>query len=166
MKYLFLAGHVQYARYITQYLMEMLVHAEDNVDIDCCQQDGYGNAVSSDKFGDQTAIRICKAWHCPLIWLMNETTRTNFDGLESVCLDSEPGCSSQELHMVEMKTSYGFRRSGSHFCRGRQISSSSTDNWLHLYNPVANQIASVYVNIADSIVFWEKMERKFTAKTK
>ena len=60
MKYFFLAGHVQYARYITQYLMEMRAHTEVNVDLVCRHHDGYWNAVSSDQFGEQTAIRIGK----------------------------------------------------------------------------------------------------------
>ena len=38
--------------------MEMRAHAEDNVDIVCRHEDGYWNAVSSDQFGEQTAIRI------------------------------------------------------------------------------------------------------------
>ena len=53
MKYFFLAGHVQYERYITQYLMKMSVNAEDNVV--CHYQDEYLNAVSSDTFDGQTA---------------------------------------------------------------------------------------------------------------
>ena len=44
--------------YITQYLMKMSAHADDNVDLVCHHQDGYLNAVSPDKFGDQTAITI------------------------------------------------------------------------------------------------------------
>ena len=60
MKYFFLAGHVQYARYLTQYLIEIRAHPEDNVDLVCRHQDGYWNAVSSDQFGEQTAIRIGK----------------------------------------------------------------------------------------------------------
>ena len=56
-KYLFLAGHVQYARYLTQYLLEMRVI---KVDLVCRHHDGYWNAVSADQFGEQTAIKIGK----------------------------------------------------------------------------------------------------------
>ena len=59
MKYFFLAGHVQYARYLTQYLLEMRAH-HPKVDIVCRHHDGYWNAVSADQFGEQTAIRIGK----------------------------------------------------------------------------------------------------------
>ena len=37
--------------------MEMRVHCEDNVDLVCRHHDEYLNAVSSDQFGEQTAIR-------------------------------------------------------------------------------------------------------------
>ena len=48
MKYFFLAGHVQYARYLTQYLLEMRVlHAEAKADLVC-----RVNAVSADQFGE------------------------------------------------------------------------------------------------------------------
>ncbi len=62
MKYFFLAGHVRYARYLTQYLLEMcLFHGvETKVDIVCRHHDGYWNAVSADQFGEQTAIKIGK----------------------------------------------------------------------------------------------------------
>ena len=56
MKYFFLAGHVQYARYLTQYLLEMCVlHAEAKVDLVC-----RVNAVSADQFGEQTSIKMGK----------------------------------------------------------------------------------------------------------
>ena len=60
MKYFFIAEHVQYARCLSQYLIEIRAHPEDNVDLVCRHQDGYWNAVSSDQFGEQTAIRIGK----------------------------------------------------------------------------------------------------------
>ena len=49
MKYFFLAGHVQYARYLTQYLLEMrALDVEAKVDLVCRHHDGYWNAVSAD----------------------------------------------------------------------------------------------------------------------
>ena len=59
-KYFFYAGHVQYARYITQCLIEMRAHAKDNAVLVCSHQDGCWNTVSSDQFGEQTAICIGK----------------------------------------------------------------------------------------------------------
>ena len=61
MKYFFLAGHVQYARYLTQYLLEMrALHAEAKVDHVCWHHDGYCYAVSADQFSEQTAIKMGK----------------------------------------------------------------------------------------------------------
>ncbi len=61
MKYFFLAGHVQYARYLTQYLLDMrTLDTEANVDLVCRHHAGYWNAVSADQFGEQTAIKMGK----------------------------------------------------------------------------------------------------------
>ena len=61
MKYFFLAGHVQYARYLTQYLLEVdALSDEDKVDLACRHHDGYWNAVSAEQFVEQTAIKIGK----------------------------------------------------------------------------------------------------------
>ena len=65
-KYFFLAGHVQYSRYLTQYLLEMRhLPADANRDLVsgafvCRHHEGYWNAVSGDQFGEQTAIRMGK----------------------------------------------------------------------------------------------------------
>ena len=53
LKYFFLSGHVQYARYLTQYLNEM-------EDLPVKHKDGHRNAVSGDQFSEQTAITIGK----------------------------------------------------------------------------------------------------------
>ena len=172
MKYFFLADHVQYTRYITQYLMEMRAHAEDNVDIVCRHQDGYWNAVSSDQFGEQTAIRIGKGalkgmtQSADLVseWINAfPITCTVFDQLDSIYSDSEPGCSSQKLHKEEMK----YRRtldSKDQVLVCAEVDKYPhplEDNQPHLYNPVTGQIASTDVNVAGSIVIWEKMEGDF-----
>lgn len=65
-KYFSLACHVQYARYLTQYLLEMrMLSAEARANLVpgafvCRHHEGYWNAVSSDQFGEQTAIKIGK----------------------------------------------------------------------------------------------------------
>ena len=66
LKYFFLAGHVQYARYLTQYLLEMR-HLSADAKRDLVSgsfvyrhYEGYRNAVSGDHFGEQTAIRMGK----------------------------------------------------------------------------------------------------------
>ena len=65
-KYFFLAGHVQYSRYLTHYLLEMHhLLADANRDLVsgafvCRHHERYWNAVSGDQFGEQTAIRMGK----------------------------------------------------------------------------------------------------------
>ncbi len=52
-KYFFLAGHVQYARYLTQYLLEVrALPQEPNVDIVYWHHDGYWKADFADLFGE------------------------------------------------------------------------------------------------------------------
>ena len=66
LKYFFLAEHVQYASYLTQYLLEMRqLPAEAKRDLVlgafvCRHHEGYCNDVSGDQFGEQTAIRMGK----------------------------------------------------------------------------------------------------------
>ena len=66
LKYFFLAGNVQYACFLTQYLLEMRHLPADakrhrvSGAFVCRHQEGYWNAVSGDQFGEQTAIRMGK----------------------------------------------------------------------------------------------------------
>ena len=58
MKYFFLAGHVHYAHYFTQYLLEMAslpCNVKDN--LVCRHHSGYWNNVSADQFSEQTAFK-------------------------------------------------------------------------------------------------------------
>ena len=54
-------------------------------------------------------------------WI-NSITCTVSDRPERTTSDLEPDCSLQKF---DMEKSHGFKRSGSRFCRGRQISTSS-----------------------------------------
>ena len=65
--YFFVAGHHHYARYITHHVLEMrhLLPPEAKAELMsgafvCRHQEGGWNSVSSDQFGEQTAIRIGK----------------------------------------------------------------------------------------------------------
>ena len=64
--YFFAAGHFHYARYSTQHLLKMFNlsgQAKDEITSGafvCRHQAGTWNSVSSDQFGEQTAIRIGK----------------------------------------------------------------------------------------------------------
>ncbi|KAH3748407.1 hypothetical protein DPMN_182852 [Dreissena polymorpha] len=60
-KFFFLAGHEQYARYLSQYLLDVRAKsAWHKVDIFVRHSYGFWNSVSADQFGEQTAIRIGK----------------------------------------------------------------------------------------------------------
>ena len=174
MKYFFIAGRVQYARYLTQYLIEIRAHPEDNVDLVCRHQDGYWNAVSSDQFGEQTAIRIGKGGLKGMTLsadLVSEwinaflITCTVSDRLNGIYQDSEPSSSMQKLHKEEMK----YRRTLESKERNLILAEVDKyphpleDNKPHLYNPVTGQIASRDVNVADSVVIGENMENEFKA---
>ena len=60
-KYFFIAGHVQYARYLTHYVLEMhALPSEVKADLVsgafvCRHREGYWNAVSVDQFGEGIA---------------------------------------------------------------------------------------------------------------
>ena len=66
LKYFFLAGHVQYACYLTQYLLEMRhLPADAKRDLVsgacvCRHHEEYWNVVSGHQFGEQIAIRMGK----------------------------------------------------------------------------------------------------------
>ena len=175
MKYFFLAGHVQYARYLTQYLLEMrALHAEDMVDLVCRHHDGYWNAVSADQFGEQTAIRIGKGalkgmtLSADLVseWIDAFPITVHVsDRLDYICSDYTPGLTSQKQHKEELK----HRRTLDAHDRGlihaevEKYSHPLEDNRPYLYNPVTGQIASTDVNVADSIMIGEKMESNYIA---
>ena len=65
--YVFASGHFHYARYLTQHVLEMnyLIPAQAKEELAsgafvCRHQAGVWNSVSSDQFGEQTAVRIGK----------------------------------------------------------------------------------------------------------
>ncbi len=65
--YFFASGHFHYARYLTQYILEVnhLMLAEAKAELTsgtfvCRHRAGVWNSVSSDQFGEQTAVRIGK----------------------------------------------------------------------------------------------------------
>jgi hypothetical protein len=65
--YFFVAGHHNYARYVTHHLLEIHYFLPPMAKAElisgafvCRHQEGIWNGVSSDQFGEQTAIRIGK----------------------------------------------------------------------------------------------------------
>lgn len=177
MKYFFLAGHVQYARYLTQYLLEMrALNAEAKADLShlvCRHHDGYWNAVSSDQFGEQTAIKIGKG-ALKGMTLSSELVCEWIDAFPitvhvSDCMDYiyyyTPGQSARKQHKEELR----HRRVLDACDRGlidaevERYPHPLEDNRPYLYNPISGQIAANDVNVADSIAIGVKMERKYIA---
>jgi hypothetical protein len=175
MKYFFLAGLVQYARYLTQYLLEMRsLYDEAKVDIVCRHHDGYWNAVSSDQFGKQTAIKIGKGalkgttLSSELVseWIDAFPITVHVsDRVDYIYYVYAPGQSAQRQHKEEMK----HRRVLDAHDRGlidaevQKYPHPLEDQRPHLFNPVTGQIAPSAVNVADSIVIGDKMESKYIA---
>ena len=112
MKYFFLAGHFHYARYLTQYLLELSTLCEEDVDLVCRHHDGYWNAVSADQFGEQTAIKIGKGslkgmtLYAELVseWIDSfPITAHVSDRMDHIYADHTPVVSSQKQHKEEFK---------------------------------------------------------------
>ena len=173
MKYFFLAGHVQYARYLTQYLLEMrALDVEAKVDLVCRHHDGYWNAVSADQFGEQTAIKIGKGslkgvtlspeLVCEWIDAFPITVHVA-DRVDTIYSPYTTGQYAQQCHKEELK----HRRTLG--ANDRSLIETEVENPPHplednrpnLYNPVTGQIAPPDVNVADSIMIGETMEQKF-----
>ena len=175
MKYFFLAGHVHYARYLTQYLQEIASpHAEAKVDLVCRHHPGHWNAVSTDQFGEQTSIKIGKGGlkgmtlSAELVseWIDAFPISAHVsDRLDGVYSNDKPSKSGQNYHKEELK-----------HCRildahDRELINAMVEKYPHpledirphLYNPVTGQIAPADVNVADSISIGEKMEKEFIA---
>ena len=170
MKY-FLAGHVQYAHYLTQYLLEMrALDVEAKVDLVCRHHDGYWNAVSADQFGKQTAMKIGEGslkgvtlspeLVCEWIDAFPITVHVA-DLVDTIYSPHTAGQSAQQCHKEELK----------HRCtldaNDRSLIETEVknnphpleDNRPNLYNPVTGQIAPPDVNVADSIMIEETIEQ-------
>ena len=110
----FPSGHFHYARYLTQYLLELsTLCEEDKVDLVCRHHDGYWNAVSTDQFGEQTAIKIGKGslkgmtLYAELVseWIDSFpiTAHVSEDCMDHIYADHIPVLSSQKQHKEELK---------------------------------------------------------------
>ena len=176
MKYFFLAGHVQYARYLTQYLLEMrALHAiEAKPDLVCRHHDGFWNAVSADQFGEQTAIKIGKGalkgmtlsadFVCEWIDAFPITVYVS-DCVEHMYSAYTPCKNTQKLHKEELRHRRVLDAKDRNLIdvEVEKYPHPLEDHRPHLYNPVTSQIAPTDVNVADSIVIGEKIENKYIA---
>ena len=171
MKYFFVADHM---RYLTYYLLEMHT-LEDTAKVDLvCRHSAGWNAVSADQFGEQTAIRIGKGGLKGITLsadLVSEwidafpITAHVSNRLQYIYSADEATDSAQKQHKEELMP----RRALDAHDRDliavevEKYSHPLEDNRPHLYNPVSGQVAVADINVADSIVIGDKMEREYIA---
>lgn len=180
LKYFFLAGHVQYARYLSQYLLEVnSLPAEAKSDLlsgafVCRHHEGYWNAVSGDQFGEQTAIKMGKGG------LKGMTLSAEFvsewidafpiivhlsDRLDYIYSADATRLSVQKQHTEELK----HRRVLD--ADDRRRVDAEVEKYCHpledhhdqLCNPVTGELAPAEVNVADAFVIGEQMASKYMA---
>ena len=173
--YFFAARHTHYARYITWHLLEMrCLSAAAKADLVsgafvCRHRQGSWNAVSSDQFGEQTAIKIGKgglkgitldpvmvtewisafpigAYICDTVDLLHEEDQPN----EKEVLHKEEGFSRRRLDADDR------RRVANELCKhSHPLEGRGEDNVL--YNIVNGKIAPPAVNVADAVSIGDKM---------
>ena len=174
MKYFFLAGHVQYARYLTQYLLEMrALDTEGKVDLVCRHHAGYWNAVSADQFGEQTAIKMGKG-SLRGMTLSPELISEWIDAFPitvhvSQAVDTMYSSHTQEFKQKQHKEEQKHRRLLD--AEDRSMIAAEVEKYphpledskIHLYNPITGQVAPTDVNVMDSFFIGEKMEQAYIA---
>ena len=170
MKYFFLAGHFHYARYLTQYLLELsTLCEEDKVDLVCRHHDGYWNAVSADQFGEQTAIKIGKGslkgmtLHAELVseWIDSfPITAHVSDRMDHIYADHIPVVSSSSTRKSLSTVVFWLLMIGILFMQKLR---NILTLWKTIVPILTGQIAQTNVNVADSILIGEKMEREYIA---
>ena len=173
--YFFAARHIHYGRYITWHLLEMrCLSAAAKADLVsgafvCRHRQGSWNAVSSDQFGEQTAIKIGKgglkgitldpemvtewisafpigAYICDTVDLLYEEDQPN----ENEVLHKEEGFSRRRLDVDDR------RRVANELCKhSHPLEGRGEDNVL--YNIVNGKIAPPAVNVADAVSIGDKM---------
>ena len=181
LKYFFIAGHVQYARHLTQYLMEMKslsIEARSEVASGafvCRHSQGHWNGVSSDQFGEQTAIHIGKGSLKGMTlkpelvseWIDSFPITIHIaDRLEYIYDSQELSGETQHKHKEELS-----HRQQLDF-EDRKLVSDEIEKYPHpldsneekLFNIVTGQIAPSTVNVADSLNIGQRMEIDFKNK--
>jgi hypothetical protein len=177
--YFFSAGHIHYARYISWHLLEMRYLLPEAARTDfiagahvCQHNDGCWNSVSSDQFGEQTAIKIGKGG-LKGITLSPELVTEWIDAFPiSVYLsDVMDHLYSEYLPDLSVSTKHkeegGKRRRLD--CDDRELIAAELSKHSHplsvksdvLYNIVNGQVAPKEVNVEDALVAGGKLADTF-----
>lgn len=181
--YFFASGHFHYARYLTQHILEMnyLIPAEAKAELAsgafvCRHQAGVWNSVSSDQFGEQTAVRIgkgglkgvtlspehVKEWtdSFPITAYMSDTLVHIY--LENV--KKEKG--EEEAGLKHKEESYSRRKADAEDREGirKELNKHShplNDHSDCLYNIVTGKVASPEINVAEATSTGNQMKAEF-----
>ncbi len=182
--YFFVAGHHHYARYLTQHLLEMqfLLPPEAKAELMSCafvcrHQSGSWNSVSSDQFGEQTAIRIGKGglkgmtlspemvaeWidSFPITAYLSDTMDHIYPIPEEADTSSEPHHKEEGKKRKEMDAD----DRGKILHELSRMSHPLETQSPHLYNIANGGCAppESEINVADSVRIGECMTAKFKA---
>ncbi|MEE8115221.1 MAG: hypothetical protein V3T23_12820, partial [Nitrososphaerales archaeon] len=191
--YFFVAGHHHYARYITHHLLEMRYLLPPDAKSElisgafvCRHQEGIWNGVSSDQFGEQTAIRIGKGGLKGMTlspemvaeWLDSfPVTAYISDTMEHIYPDSSNKDNEDQVREKDTRIGPRHKEEGK---KRRELDADDRRRILlelsnvshplenhspHLYNIANGRIAprEAEVNVEDSVVIGQKMVAEFHA---
>ena len=185
--YFFVAGHHHYARYITQHLLEMQYLLPQAARSElmagafvCRHQEGSWDCVSSDQFGEQTAIRIGKGGLKGMTlspdmvaeWIDSfPLTAYISDTMEHIYPDPPVEENTDRINEPRHKEEGQKRRMVDSDDRRRislelaRMSHPLENRSPHLYNIANGGFASpeAGVNVADSLEIGERMTTEFRA---
>lgn len=183
--YFFASGHFHYARYLTQHMLEVyhLMPAEAKAELTsgafvCRHQAGVWNSVSSDQFGEQTAVRIgkgglkgvtlsqeqVKEWidSFPITAYMSDTFDHMFpEDPRKKKGEDESGMKHKEESISRRKTDAEDREA-----IRQELAKHShplNDHSDRLYNIVTGQIASPEINVEQALDIGRQMKAKFVS---
>ena len=181
LKYLFAAGRFHYARHLTQHLQEFKFLPSDVKDqlqsglFVCRHQDGFWNSVSSDQFGEQTAVRYGKGGLKGLTlspekvstWINSFPISSYIARTLELCFPEKKTRKSTSDNEIRHKEEGQKRREADHIDRNNiltelgKYSHPLEDRCDSLYNIVSGQVAPPEVNVAEATDIGNRMAHDF-----
>lgn len=177
--YFFAAGHFHYARYISWHVLEMRHLLPETAKVDllagahvCRHSEGCWNSVSSDQFGEQTAIKTGKGGlkgmtlspELVMEWIDSFPISVYLSGaMEHIYQEHPVDSSTQVKHKEEGENR---RKLDQQDRREISLELAKHSHPLEvesevLYNIVNGQVAPKEVNVQDALVTGEKMASYF-----
>ena len=161
LKYFFLAGHVQYARYMTQHLLEMraLSGTDARPSLVCRHHNGYWKVVSADQFGElkmgkgalkgmMLSSEIVSEW----IEAFPITVKI-VDSVDNMYAAENNNDIARKEHKEEMKHRKVLNAADRNLIHEQieKYPHPLEEHQPHLFNHVSGQVAHDCVNVADSL---------------